>query len=50
MTSAYGEELEGISEGSGESINNIVLMNCRYELGWISEALKKLKVEGCTFL
>lgn len=43
-------EIKGISEGCNEELSNIVLMNSRYELGWLGEALKSqgCLAEGCT--
>ncbi|MDI3502424.1 MAG: isopenicillin-N N-acyltransferase like protein [Archaeoglobi archaeon] len=43
-------EIKGISEGCNEPLSSIVLMNARYELGWLGEALKSqgCLAEGCT--
>jgi|Deesub1362B_J571_1020462.scaffolds.fasta_scaffold00013_91 isopenicillin-N N-acyltransferase-like protein len=46
-------EMEGIAEGSGVPLETIVLLNSRYELGWLGEALKSrgcITSEGCTSL
>jgi len=45
------EEMRGIAEGSKVPLERIVLMNARYELGWLGEALKgssRAFSEGCT--
>lgn len=47
---AYLEEMEGIAEGAGIAIEDIVTINCRTEMMFGSEHARADKTDGCTGL
>ena len=47
---AYLEEMEGIAEGAGVSIEDVVTINCRTEMMFGSERAVVEKTDGCTGL